>query len=132
MSPHPALRTVLVVDDSEIACEAVKHTLGGAGIAVLTLTSPFGFIKTIRDERPALILIDVGLGVLNGAKLVQLAKKNAEAGCPVLLYSSRDAKLLQEDTASSGADGYITKSTTGRAFVDAVLGWLERARRQRP
>jgi DNA-binding response OmpR family regulator len=131
MSSLAASRTVLVVDDSELACESAKHTLGRSGMGVVTLNSPFGFIKTIREHHPALILIDVGLGILNGAKLVQLGRKNADPGCVILLYSSRDAKLLEEDVSSSGADGYITKSTTGQAFADAVRGWLDRTRGKR-
>jgi CheY-like chemotaxis protein len=58
---------VLVVDDSEIACESVKHTLERAAFDVVALTSPFGFIKTIRESQPVLILVDVGLGILNGS-----------------------------------------------------------------
>lgn len=116
--------TVLVVDDSELACEAAKHTLGQAGFDVVTLTSPFGFIKAIRESKPALILIDVSLGILNGAKLVQLGRRNVPLSCPILLYSSRDASLLQQDVAASGANGYITKSTTGNEFVTAVERWL--------
>jgi DNA-binding response OmpR family regulator len=128
MNSLSAFRTVLVVDDSELACEAAKHTLGGMGMSVITLNSPFGFVKAIREHRPAVILIDVGLGILNGAKLVQLGRKSADRDCAILLYSSRDAKLLQEDVTSSGADGFITKSTTGQAFVDAVRKWLDRVR----
>ena len=123
--------TVLVVDDSELACESAKHTLGQSGMAVVTLNSPFGFIKAIREHQPSLILVDVGLGILNGAKLVQLGRKNAPVGCPILLYSSRDAALLQQDVASSGADGFITKSTTGQAFVDAVRSFIQGARAHR-
>jgi DNA-binding response OmpR family regulator len=131
MSGQAVGPTVLVVDDSELACESVKHTLGQSGIVVVALTSPFGFIKTIREHRPALILIDVGLGILNGAKLVQLGRKNAPANCPILLYSGRDAATLEQDVASSQADGFITKSTTGTEFVKAVGTWIDRARNLR-
>lgn len=126
MSARVGSRVVLVVDDSELACESVKHTLGAAGITVVALTSPFGFIKAIREHQPALLLIDVGLGILNGAKLVQLGRKNAPLGSPILLYSGRDAATLQKDVDSSQADGFITKSTTGDDFVKAVSGWIER------
>jgi two-component system C4-dicarboxylate transport response regulator DctD len=119
---------VLVVDDSEIACESVKHTLERAAFDVVALTSPFGFIKSIRDSQPVLILVDVGLGILNGAKLVQLGRRTAPDGCPILLYSSRDAATLERDVISSGADGYITKSTTGQDFVSAVRRWVGRTR----
>ena len=127
MSTRTGARTVLVVDDSELACESVKHTLERAGITVVTLTSPFGFIKTIREHQPALLLIDVGLGILNGSKLVQLGRKNAPPGSPILLYSGRDAASLQNDVTASQADGFITKSTTGEAFIKAVTDWIERA-----
>ena len=128
MNAQTATRTVLIVDDSELACESVKHTLGQAAIAVVALNSPFGFIKAIREHQPALLLIDVGLGILNGSKLVQLGRQNAPASCPILLYSGRDAATLQQDVSSSQADGFITKSTTGDDFVKAVRGWIERAR----
>ena len=131
MSSPEATHTVLVVDDSELACEAAKHMLEGAGLSVFTLNSPFGFIKAIREHRPAVILVDVGLGILNGAKLVQLGRKNADPRCVILLYSSRDAKLLEQDVLSSGADGFITKKTTGQAFIDAVMNRLHGARGHR-
>jgi PleD family two-component response regulator len=126
-----ARRTVLVVDDSELACEAAKHTLAQVGLDVVALTSPFGFIKTIREVQPSLILVDVSLGILNGAKLVQLGRRNAPPDCPILLYSSRDAGLLEQDVASSGANGYITKNTTGKDFIAAVLRWIDRPQNRR-
>lgn len=124
MSARSTRLTVLVVDDSELACESAKHTLGEAGLEVITLTSPFGFIKAIRESKPALVLVDVSLGILNGAKLVRLGRQHAPPRCTILLYSSREAALLEQDVASSGADGYISKSTTGKAFVAAVDRWL--------
>jgi DNA-binding response OmpR family regulator len=122
----PARCPVLLVDDSEIACESVKHTLGEAALDVVAITGPFGFIKAVRETQPILILIDVGLGVLNGGKLVQLGRRHAPPSCPILLYSSRDAALLAHDVVTSGADGYITKTTTGQALVAAVRRWIGR------
>jgi DNA-binding response OmpR family regulator len=119
VSSKPA---VLLVDDSELACESVKHTLGTAGIQVVALNSPFGFIKAIREHKPRLILLDVGLGSVSGTKLVHLGRQHAPMGCPILLYSGRTT--LPEDTAASEADGYIEKSTTGQDLVATVSRWL--------
>ena len=124
--------TVLLVDDSEVACEAVKHTLAPAGVSVVALNSPFGFIRATREARPSLILLDVGLGTVNGTKLVELGRQHAPPGCPILLYSSRAASQLHEDARMSGADGFISKSTTGQALVNAVRQWLSEARRPKP
>lgn len=124
MTMRSVRSTVLVVDDSELACESARVTLSQAGLDVVTLTSPFGFIKAIREHSPAVILVDVGLGILNGAKLVRLGRQHAPLRSTILLYSSRDAALLEQDVESSGADGYITKNTTGKDFVAAVDRWI--------
>ena len=121
---HDARHTVLLVDDSELACESVKHTLSKAGCEVVALNSPFGFIRAIRESSPNVILLDVGLGSVNGTKLVQLARQHSPGNCPVLLYSGRDATALAQDAADSGADGFISKETTGQAFVNEMHRWL--------
>jgi DNA-binding NarL/FixJ family response regulator len=121
--PKPRRPTILLVDDSELACEAVKHTLE-PDFQVVTLNGPFGFIKAIRESRPGLILVDVGLGSMNGTKLVSLARDHAPANCRILLYSSRDARQLEGDVQTSGADGFISKTTTGKDLIASVRQWI--------
>ena len=128
---NEARPTVLVVDDSELACEAIRHALGTALYDVVALNSPFGFIKTVREARPSLILVDVGLGSVNGTKLVRLGREHAPAGCPIVLYSSREKDLLERDVLASGADGYITKSTTGSELSSRVRHWIKQQRARR-
>src|SRR6187549_1590352 len=115
---------VLVVDDSESAREAVKETLESSGLRVITLESAFGFIRTLREKEPALILLDVGLASMNGTKLVQLGRDHAPEGAKVVLYSGRTAEELALDAKESGADGFISKHTTDRALVLAVQSFL--------
>jgi CheY-like chemotaxis protein len=123
-SRPPSCGTVLLVDDSEIACEVVKHTLGTIGLSVVVLNSPFGFIQAIRDCSPALILVDVGLGTMNGTRLVKLGRQHAPEDCRIVLYSGRDESLLAQDIAECGADGYISKDQTGPALVAQVQHWM--------
>ena len=115
---------VLVVDDSEIAREAVKDTLERSGFRVATLESAFGFIRTLREKAPALILLDVGLASMNGTKLVQLGRQHAPPRTSIILYSGRSAEELAADAEECGADGYICKQTTDRALVTSVQGFL--------
>jgi len=127
---RPQLNTrVMLVDDSEVACEALKHTLTSAGAEVVALTSPFGFIRALRESNPQVILLDIGLGTLNGTKLVELGRQHAPRGCSILLYSSREPQSLRDDAVSCGADGYIQKATTGAALVEAVRQWTTGVRR---
>jgi DNA-binding NarL/FixJ family response regulator len=117
----------LVVDDSEIAREALKDTLESSGLRVIALESAFGFIRTLREKEPSLILLDVGLASMNGTKLVQLGRDHAPRGAKVVLYSGRTPEELALDAKESGADGFISKRTTDRALVLAVQGFLNSA-----
>ena len=120
-SPPPL---VLVVDDSEIAREAVRDTLESSGLRVVTLESAFGFIRTLREKEPALILLDVGLASMNGTKLVGLGREHAPRNAKIVLYSGRSREELAVDARDSGADGFISKQTTDRALVLAVQAFL--------
>jgi DNA-binding response OmpR family regulator len=121
-------RSVLLVDDSELTCESVKVTLEDAGFTVFTLNSPFGFIKSVRENRPNVILIDVGLGTMNGTKLVGLARDHAAPNTAVLLYSGRTDAELERDSRECGADGYISKRLSSAELVRSVKSWAIRAR----
>jgi DNA-binding response OmpR family regulator len=121
-----AANTVLIVDDSELTCESVKATLEDAGFRVLTLNGPFGFIKCVHESRPGVILIDVGLGTMNGTKLVRLARDHTAPLAKILLYSGRTNAELERDVTESGADGFISKSISNEEFVASVKTWATR------
>ena len=115
---------ILVVDDSELARAVVEETLARAGFRVIGLESAFGFIKTVRESTPALILLDVGLASINGTKLVELGRQHAPPHTRIVLYSGRDETALAEDVRRSKADGFIHKRTTDKALVGAVQAFL--------
>lgn len=119
--------SVVLVNDSELTCESVKVTLEDSGICVLTLNGPFGFIKAVHESKPSVILIDVGLGTMNGTKLVQLARDHSTPGTKILLYSGRSAAELKRDVKESGADGFISKAISSRELVTSVKTWASRA-----
>ena len=74
----PARCPVLLVDDSEIACESVKHTLGEAALDVVALTGPFGFIKAVRETQPILILIETKAGHGAGKPTAKVIEESAD------------------------------------------------------
>lgn len=120
--------SILLVDDSELTCESIKTTLEEAGFSVTTLNGPFGFIKTVRQAQPALVLIDVGLGTMNGTKLVPLGRQHAPTHTRFLLFSGRDKEELARDVSASGADGFISKRESPTMLLMEVRKWLARAR----
>jgi DNA-binding response OmpR family regulator len=117
---RPAPRKILVIDDSDIACDFVRSVLEAAGYVILTLNSHFGFFKMLRDQKPDLVLIDVTMPFMSGPKLVELARTKRALRCPIVLYSDRDEGDLSRLARSCGADGYIRKSTDPAHLTAAI------------
>lgn len=101
---------VLVVDDSEIIREATRTVLEEEGFEVIGLDSPTGFSRTLVQEKPDLVLMDVSMPTLNGDKLVEIALRSGLHHCPIVLFSDRPDVELARLVEECGATGYIRKS----------------------
>ena len=115
---------MLVVDDSEICCEFVRLALEDHGFTVVTMCSPFGFVKMLREEQPDLVMVDVSMGTLSGPKLVELALQKRACPSPIVLYSARPETELAKLARSCGADGYIEKTSDEAKLRRAVDRYL--------
>jgi DNA-binding response OmpR family regulator len=124
MASRSEPRKVLLVDDSEICCDYVRLVLEGFGYAVITMNSHFGFVKTLRDDKPDLVLVDVTMPIMSGTKLVELALKKRTNQCSIVLYSDRDESELAGLAASCGADGYIKKTSNDMELFRSVSRYI--------
>jgi len=124
MASRSEPRKILVVDDSELCCDFVRLVLGEFGYAVVTMSSHFGFVKTLRDEKPDLVLVDVTMPIMSGTKLVELALKKRTHRCSIVLYSDRDESELSRLAASCGADGYIKKTSNELELFRSVSRYI--------
>lgn len=120
-------RTILVVDDSEICRETVRYVLQARGYEVVTLDSPFSFGSAITQSKPDLVLVDANMPALQGDKLVAVALQNGLCSCPIVFHSDRPAEELQMLVRSSGATGYIRKTSDPDELVLAVEDYLASA-----
>lgn len=75
MSGHPK---ILVVDDESAVREAVAECLESEGYRVHALAGAADALEWVRRERPALVLVDLVMPVMNGAEL--LGRLRADPG----------------------------------------------------
>jgi DNA-binding NtrC family response regulator len=101
---------ILIVDDSQIMREFVQTILADEGYEVIGLDSPTGFSRTLVQEKPDLVLMDVSMPALSGDKLVEIALRSGLHHCPIVLYSDRTDAELAALADECGAAGYIRKS----------------------
>lgn len=115
---------ILIVDDSEVVREWVAMMLEDQGFQVVTLESPLGFNRILREEKPDVALVDVNMPALSGDRAVEIANRSG-TDCIILLYSDRPESELSKLSHASGAAGFIRKTGDGKQLVDALKKILE-------
>lgn len=123
------MKTVLVVDDSDVVLELVKKTLENAGYNVITRNKPSGSVAAILRDKPDVVLLDVNMPTLSGdtiAKILARVSQNPET--LVLLHSSLSIDNLRLKAIATGAHGYIQKTDSPTELVRRIEYWLHRSR----
>jgi two-component system, OmpR family, response regulator len=124
------MKTVLVVDDSDLVLEVVKKNLENAGYRVITRNKPSGSVAAILRDRPDVVLLDVNMPTLAGdtiANILSRVTQNQET--LVLLHSSLSIDHLRSKALAAGAHGYIQKTESPTELVRRIEYWLNRSRR---
>ena len=115
-------KRILVVDDSEIVLDMARQALEEGDFEVVTATSAMEANEYIFCEnKPALIIMDVMLPMLDGDKKAKMLKENElTREIPILLLSSKPENELRWLVQESGADGFLRKPFTKRLMLAKV------------
>lgn len=115
---------VLVIDDDEIALEAIRDVIANAGYHVQCLTSPIGATQVIVSQGIEAVVVDLNMPVMRGDRFISLLRSwDRIRDLPTVLISGSDSDTLQ--SAASGMSGVqtVTKDSMRRDLPQA----LERA-----
>jgi CheY-like chemotaxis protein len=124
------MRTILIVDDSPTFRRQARTLLSGEGFEVVGEAGDgVAAMAAIRDLRPQLVLLDVGLPDIDGFDLVdRLMREETGTGNPMLvvLTSSREAAAYRGRLRRTAATGFIPKDELSGAAIDALLATDQR------
>lgn len=120
--------TVLLVEDSRLASEAMRLLCLRSGARIRRADSLKSATRHLRAYRPGVAIIDMGLPDGDGAGLIaQIASTTPRV--PVILGLSGDPDA-EEAALAAGADGFLAKPVENLAlFQQAILGRLPEASR---
>lgn len=115
--------TVLVIEDSRFACEAMRLLCLRSGARIRRADRLRSARRHLQVYRPSVVIVDLGLPDGCGAELItELAA--TEPRVDVILGTSGDLNG-EEMAMAAGADGYLDKPVTSLAvFQQAVLSNL--------
>ncbi|MFD2740274.1 response regulator [Sulfitobacter aestuarii] len=115
--------TVLVIEDSRFACEAVRLLCLRSGARIRRADSLRSARRHLRVYRPSVMIVDLGLPDGNGIDLIRDLNQ-AQPRVEALLGTSGDVHL-ESAALEAGADGFLGKPVTSLAtFQELILSAL--------
>jgi CheY-like chemotaxis protein len=113
------MAVVLVVDDEFGIVKLLEEVLTDEGHRVLTATNGRQALERAAEEKPALVVTDFMMPVMDGAALVKAMAADARlAGIPVVIMSSMSEATVAEQ--SPGYVAFVRKPFNIFAIVDLV------------
>ncbi|MET0405098.1 MAG: diguanylate cyclase [Cystobacter sp.] len=112
LSTPLADRTILLVDDDPANIQHVREGLAGPGYRFREAHDGTEALRSLRELRPDLIIMDVEMPRLGGVEVCRIIKANGGEGgfgfIPVILVTARQAAGKVEGL-ELGADDYLVK-----------------------
>lgn len=118
-------RTALVIDDEPQIRRVLRHALAEDFSRILEAESGSRGIDLAAAERPALIVLDLGLPDTSGIDVCIEIRKWSDA--VILVLSARHADHEKVSALDAGADDYVTKPFSTIELKARVRALLRRA-----
>ncbi len=119
---------VLNIEDDEDIARVVRTLLERAGYRVVSIGDGREGLRRFHDERPDLVILDVGLPTLDGWTIIERLRDLSSA--PILVLTARDSESDKVRGLRSGADDYLTKPFGNAELVARVEALLRRQERR--
>jgi two-component system phosphate regulon response regulator PhoB len=120
---------ILVVDDEPDALEVLGFKLKEAGFAPIFAKDGVRAIAAARDERPALIVLDLMLPEVDGLEVCKILRRDpGTAMIPILMLTAKASEMDRVLGLELGADDYVTKPFSPRELVLRIKKLLARVK----
>jgi len=127
MTPAAGGERVLVVDDEPDIVALVAYHLAKAGYRVSTAATGPDALRAAREERPALIVLDLMLPGMSGFDVLEkLRAHDATREVAVLMLTARKEEPDRIRGLTLGADDYLTKPFSPAELILRVGAILRR------
>ncbi|HEX3454480.1 MAG TPA: response regulator transcription factor [Gaiellaceae bacterium] len=117
--------TILVVDDEPNIADLVDLYLAREGYRVLKAATGSAGLDAVRDQRPRLVVLDVGLPDIDGLEVCKRIRQTSQV--PVIFLTARDGEVDRVLGLELGGDDYLTKPFSPAELVARVKAVLRRS-----
>ena len=117
--------TILVVDDEPNIADLVDLYLTREGFRVVKRATGEDGLEAVREQRPRLVVLDVGLPDIDGLEVCKRIRLTSQL--PVIFLTARDGEIDRVLGLELGGDDYLTKPFSPAELVARVKAVLRRA-----
>jgi len=118
--------TIVVVEDDHNIADLLELYLRREGYRVVQAETGEDGLAAVRDQRPRLVVLDIGLpGGVDGLEVCRRLRSTTDV--PVIMLTARDEEVDRVLGLELGADDYVTKPFSPREVVARVKAILRRA-----
>ena len=121
--------TILVVDDEPKIVKTVRAYLENAGFRVVTAGDGQMALTVYRHEKPALVVLDLGLPGMDGLDVARALRRDSNV--PIIMLTARVDEADKLIGLELGSDDYVTKPFSPRELVARVRAVLRRTSGER-
>ncbi len=119
------MKQILIVDDDTDLLLALRIRLKSRGYATLLASDANTAVQKALQEKPDLILLDIGLPDQNGFLVLDHLKNNSDlASIPVIVVSARPSDVYKDAAVMAGARAYFEKPFNNEELLHAIRNAL--------
>ena len=120
-----AKKKILVVDDAEFNRDLLIQLLGDEYDVVVAVDGAEG-VKKAEQERPDLILMDLGMPVMDGWEATKRIKANSELKhIPIIAVTSHAMVGDEIQAREAGCDDYVPKPIDEDELMKKIKKFLQ-------
>ncbi|WNJ99902.1 response regulator [Thalassospiraceae bacterium LMO-JJ14] len=118
---------ILVVDDEELIRDILRQILQQDGHEVIEAGDGDTAIKTARDVRPDLIVLDMVMPKMTGLEIAPVLRSHpGTKNIPIIALTGSRSPETTEDIHNAGCDRYIAKPINAEQILGAVAKLLNK------
>ena len=114
-------KKILIVDDDVDLLRGLTIRLKANGYEVVSATDAIFAVSVAMEERPDLIILDLGLPGGDGYLIMdRLNKIPSTIGTPIIVLSARDVASNKERAMKAGARAFFQKPADNDELLSAI------------
>lgn len=118
-------KKILIIDDERDVIDMLTLALLKAGLVIQSAGDGVAGVSKAREQRPALIVLDLMMPQLSGLEVCKLLKADpATRAIPIIMLTAKADEIDRVLGLELGADDYVTKPFSPRELllrINAVL-----------